>query len=222
MDSQMPLKLAKYGLREIVASAAILLPATILSWAYVPWLCPLFAVLLCWVLYFFRDPKRTVPEGEGIVVAPADGKVVEITDCEEGEYLNGPALKVGIFLSVLNVHINRAPYAGKVEYLRYHKGEFHNALFSGSSQFNENNCVGIETNGRWRTKMLVKQIAGAIARRVVCECQVGDALAAGEKFGMIKFGSRTELYVPKDVAFELQVVIGQKVAAGKTVLGRFK
>lgn len=216
------MKLAKYGLREIVASAAVLLAATVMSWVYVPWLSPVFVILLFWVLYFFRDPERVVPEGDGVVVAPADGKVVEVAQCEEEEYVGGPALKVGIFLSVFNVHINRAPCAGRVEYLRHHDGRFRNALSSESSRVNENNCVGIETTGKRRTRVMVKQIAGAIARRIVCECQVGDALEAGEKFGMIKFGSRTELYVPQDAAFQIEVEVGQKVSAGRTIMGRFQ
>lgn len=217
----MRLPFAKYGLREICICAAILLPAAILSGLYLPWLTPVFAVLLLWALYFFRDPKRAVPEGQEVVVAPADGKITEITECNEEEYLEGAALKVGIFLSVFNVHINRAPYAGTVRYLDYHEGQFRNAMFNECSEHNENNCVGIENESKG-VKLLVKQIAGAIARRIVCECHVGDSLATGQKFGMIKFGSRTELYIPKDAPFEIEVEIGQKVAAGKTILGRFK
>ena len=217
----MQLPLAKYGLREIGICAAILLLAAVLSGLYLPWLTPLFAILLLWVLYFFRDPSRAVPEGEDVVVAPADGKVTEISECNEDEYLEAPALKVGIFLSVFNVHINRSPYAGTVRYLDYHEGQFRNAMFNECSEHNENNCVGIENEPKG-VKLLVKQIAGAIARRIVCDCHVGDALATGQKFGMIKFGSRTELYIPKDVAFELEVEVGQKVAAGKTILGRLK
>lgn len=218
----MRIPFAKYGVKELVLSAAILLLAAAISAVYLPWLCPVFGILFCWVLYFFRDPNRVVPTDDGVVVAPADGKIVEIAEVQEEEFVRGPALRVGIFLSVFDVHINRAPCAGKVEYVNYHKGRFHNALYSKSSEANENNCVGIQADGEGAVRILVKQIAGAIARRIVCACQVGDALARGERFGMIKFGSRTELYVPKDVEFEVLVAVGQKVAAGKTVLGRFQ
>ena len=215
--------LAKYGTRQVVVSTAILLPLTVVTGIFLPWLCPVFAILLCWVFYFFRDPNRVVPDGDGVVVAPADGKIVEISECEEGEFVQGPALKLGIFLSVFDVHINRVPCAGEVKYVEYREGKFHNAMLSKSSEFNERNSVGFEHTASDRSvRVLVKQIAGAIARRIVCECKPGDALARGEKFGMIKFGSRTELYIPKDVEFELTAEMGQKVAAGETILGRFR
>jgi len=214
--------LAKYGVREIVLCTAILLPAAILSGLYLPRLAPVFGVLLAWVFYFFRDPRRSVPQEEGLVVAPADGTITHIDDCEECEYVPGPALRISIFLSVFNVHINRAPVAGKVKYLKYRSGRFLNAMRSDSSQENESNSLGLETEGERPVRMLVKQIAGAIARRIVCDCRVDDTLGRGEKFGMIKFGSRTDLFLPKAVPFEVQVQVGQKVAAGKTILGCFR
>ena len=113
-------------------------------------------------------------------------------------------------------------FIGKVKEVHYHKGRFRNAMRDESSEFNENNCIGIEAGGDRPVRMLVKQIAGAIARRIVCECQVGDTLATGQKLGMIKFGSRTELYIPKDAAFELELQLGQKVAAGRTIVGRLR
>ena len=218
----MRIPLATYGLREIVLGVAVTLAATVALAFYLPWLAPVTGLLMLWVLWFFRDPRRAVPEDDGAVVAPADGAITEITECEEPEYLGGPALKVGIFLSVLDVHINRSPFPGRVAYCQYHAGAFGNAMSSDSSHRNENNCVGLETEGERPVKLLVKQIAGAIARRIVCQCEVGDKLARGQKFGMIKFGSRTELFVPKDAAFELAVAVGQKVAAGETILGRLR
>ena len=215
----MRIPLTKYGGKQMAIGVVVTLAATIALAIYLPWLAPVTAILLLWVLYFFRDPQRVIPDGEGVVVSPADGKITEITECDEDEFIGGPALKIGIFLSVFNVHINRAPFAGQVAYLSYHRGEFGNAMSADSSHRNENNCIGLETEGERPMKLLVKQIAGLIARRIVCRCEIGDRLGRGQQFGMIKFGSRTELFIPKDLAFELSVEVGQTVAAGKTIMG---
>lgn len=175
----------------------------------------LLAVLLAaFTLYFFRDPERVIPgESDGIVLSPADGKVVVIRDVVDDEYLKAPAKQISIFLSPLNVHVNRAPISGTVEHFIYNTGQFVAAFHDKASELNERTHIGI-TNGRFR--VLTKQIAGAIARRIVCPIKVGDTLSIGERFGMIKFGSRTDIIVPAEMVVDVQ--LGQMVVGGETVL----
>ena len=200
-------------------AAIFVLLAVISYWVFWP-LTIAFGLLAAQVVWFFRDPPRKVPQGPGLLVSPADGTVTDISDVENAEFIGGPARRIGIFLSIFSVHINRAPCAGTVAYVGYHKGKFINALRPESSTDNEANSVGLTLPDPAGTKVLVKQISGAIARRIVCECKEGDSLARGEKFGMIKFGSRTELFVPRDLPVEIAVSIGQKVKAGTTVIGK--
>jgi phosphatidylserine decarboxylase len=188
-----------------------------LWWLY--FLCALPAGLVGFTLFFFRDPRRNIPKEAETIVAPADGRITEIAQVREDSYLNASACKVGIFLSLFDVHLNRAPYSGKVEFVKYTPGKFLNAGNLESSKVNEANAVGIATK---KCKMLLRQIAGIIARRIVCELKEGDRVETGQKIGMIKFGSRTELYVPVDSGFELRVKLGQKVKAGETVIGVFR
>lgn len=219
--------LAAYGRKEIAVSAifAVVGILLVVGIANLSGLWPLYtlcvvpAVVGTFVIYFFRDPRRVVPQDQTVVVAPADGTITEISDVREDAYLKSDARKVGIFLSLFSVHLNRAPYAGKVEYLKYAPGKFLNAGNLESSKVNESNAIGIITD---RCRMLLRQISGVIARRIVCGLKEGDIVEKGEKFGMIKFGSRTELYVPADAGFELKVTLGQKVRAGETVIGVFR
>ena len=212
--------LVKWGRREVLV-ITFLGVATALAIGYFasPWWSIIPAVVTLWGVLFFRDPVRAIPEGESNIVAPADGKIVEITEVDEPDFIGGKALKIGIFLSIFDVHINRAPCSGSVEMISYRPGKFLNALKQESSRVNENNSIGITGSG---CRMLVKQIAGAIARRIVCACEEGDLCARGEKLGMIKFGSRTELYVPAGADFHLSVKLGEKVRAGSSVLGTLK
>ncbi len=175
-------------------------------------------VLFCCHLAFFRDPARkTDGAGQASVLSPAQGKVVEITEVLEDDYLHQPALKVGIFLSVFDVHVTRAPRGGSVKYLRYVPGKFLNALNPRSARENESNSIGIEEAGR---QFLVRQITGAIARRIFCDVQVDSQVQRGDKLGMICYGSRVECYLPvKD--FRLQVKLGDRVKAGETILGEW-
>lgn len=166
------------------------------------------------ILYFFRDPQRKISIQEGIILSPADGKIVEIDEVYEEDILKQPVYKIGIFLSIFNVHINRAPIAGTVELKKYQKGKFRNALFRKASLVNENNTIVIKNDQQF---VLLKQIAGFIARRIVCHCEVGSSLSLGERFGMIKFGSRVDIFIPKNISLKCQ--IGNKVYAGKTILG---
>jgi phosphatidylserine decarboxylase len=171
-------------------------------------------ILLCFVVYFFRDPWRRVSEEPGLIVAPADGKIMEIKEVD----LNGqPSIQIIIFLSVFNVHINRIPYAGKIISTDYKKGKFHAAYKKGIQEKNERMEILMNTD---QGVMKVVQMAGLIARKIVCKLQPEQIVATGEKFGMIKFGSRTDLYVPQKA--HILVKEGQSVKAGLTILGKFQ
>lgn len=217
-------RLSAYGWREVVVLVALAGVGTGLSlWISLYRLVPIFLALGAFGVYFFRDPHREPPPGDENIVAPADGRVVEITEVAEKEFLGEPAVKVGIFLSLFDVHINRAPCAGEVEYLRYERGRFLNAMRPQAAEHNENNCIGIaEGGGDGGRRVLVRQIAGRVARRIVCACQVGQQIQRGEKIGMIKFGSRTELYIPVSQLAELKITLGAKVRAGESVIGTFR
>jgi phosphatidylserine decarboxylase len=172
------------------------------------------------VIGFFRNPRRVPPVEAGLVVSPADGTITTIENVEYDEFVGGPAVLVGIFLSVFNVHINRAPVAGRVLGLSYRRGKFLNALRPESARENEQLTVRMEELAAPHRRFVVRQITGAIARRIVCWAAPGDEFARGEQFGMIKLGSRTELVFPADGSFQLQAKIGDRVKAGVTVLAR--
>jgi phosphatidylserine decarboxylase len=172
------------------------------------------------VVWFFRDPPRTVPTAEGLVVSPADGKVVEILDLDHDEFVGGPAVRIGIFLSIFNVHINRAPVAGRVVGVRYQRGKFLNALRPESARENEQLAVRMQETAPPYRRYVIRQITGAIARRIVCWVKPGDDLARGERYGMIKLGSRTELVLPRE-GLAVRAKVGDKVKAGLTVLAEY-
>jgi phosphatidylserine decarboxylase len=180
------------------------------------------AVALGLILYFFRNPRRRVPQGEGLWVSPADGTIAEIAPLEHDEYIGGPAVRIGIFLSIFNVHLNRSPVAARVIALRYSPGEFLNALRPESALRNENMWIGMEEESPPHRRFAVRQISGAIARRIVCDLRPGDVVPRGHVFGMIKLGSRTELIVPRPAGMEVQVRVGQKVKAGLTIMLEMK
>lgn len=172
-------------------------------------------IFISFTLYFFRDPLRQIPENlkSGDVLSPADGKVMMIEEIQENEFIKGPAKVIGIFLSPLNVHVNRVPISGTVKFYQYIKGEFIAAYDHASADKNERTVIGIEGE---RFKVLFKQITGFVARRIVCELRVGDKVKIGEKFGMIKFGSRTDVILP--VNANIKVSVNQKVTGGITLL----
>ncbi|MBP1691062.1 MAG: psd [Bacteroidetes bacterium] len=170
---------------------------------------------LVFTLYFFRDPDRRPPGGEDLVLAPADGTIVLIQQTQEAEYLGGEATQVSIFMSPLNVHVNRWPLSGTVRYFRHVPGEYIVAMDEKSSLRNERTLIGLETG---RGKVLFKQIAGFIARRIVAPIKEGDTAVRGERFGMIKFGSRVDVLLPRGA--ELRVKIGDHTVAGETVLAQ--
>ncbi|HZE36604.1 MAG TPA: phosphatidylserine decarboxylase family protein [Candidatus Eisenbacteria bacterium] len=163
-------------------------------------------------LAFFRDPERTAPLAPGLVLAPADGRVMRIDEVEDPWV--GRAVRASIFLSPLDVHVNRSPMAGRVESVRYEAGRFMAAYRDEASELNERCTISLEGDA---TRIGVKQIAGVLARRIVCRVRVGDKLAAGERFGLIRFGSRTDLVVPRST--EMRVKTGDRVRGGETVMG---
>jgi len=167
---------------------------------------------------FFRDPEREPPGDADVLVSPADGRVADIEEVREDEFLGADAVRVGVFMSVFNVHVNRAPLDGTVVFRDYRPGKFLNAMSAAASSANECSLVGIERPDG--TRVLVKQIAGLIARRIVTACEVGGAVRRGERIGMVKFGSRLEVYVPVSAGLELDVAVGDAVRAGSSALGR--
>ena len=188
----------------------------------------LLAVILIWVLCFFRDPERRCPSDRNLLLAPADGQVTDIEIVAPPAFLRKQegageaALRIGIFLSIFNTHINRAPCNVKVEKITYRKGKFKNAMNPQSGRVNESNDLGLIRTDSPQDKLIVRQISGAIARRIVCDKVEGRELTGGQKFGMIKFGSRTELYVPLSKSAKCLVQIGDKVKAGLTPLVKYE
>lgn len=174
-------------------------------------------VLTLFFMYFFRNPSRSMPYDPTILYSPADGTVMSIEDIYDDEYLNEPATKVTVFLSVFNVHVNRSPIDGEIKYQRYTCGQFVPAYKKSASFENERHAIGLD-NGRMR--ILVIQVAGLLARRIVSWVTLGHQMQQGECYGMIKFGSSTELIVPKNV--EITVKKGDTVVGGITVMGRIK
>jgi len=218
----MRLPFVDYGRRELMAAVVFGVVGAALCLVFLPLLTPLPLLIVGFVVYFFRDPEREVPNGEQNLVSPADGKVVEIAEVHEPNYIKGPAVKVSIFLSVFNCHVNRSPVSGRVQFLKYQMGKFKSAFRRDAPRVNETNMIGIARNNGddgEGERILVKQIAGAIARRIVCGCDMNDELERGERIGMIKFGSRTEVYIPKTDSLILQIKKGDKVTAGETILG---
>lgn len=215
------LPFARSGLAELLLIGGGLLAVSVglAFWWWTVAVVP--AALALFVAWFFRDPERSVPQGPGLIVAPADGKIVAIEEIEHDELLGGPALLIGIFLSVFNVHVNRAPAATRVLGLRYQPGKFLNALRPESARENEQLEIRLEETTPPFRVMRLRQIAGAIARRIVCWAAPGDRLARGERCGMIKLGSRTELVLPRN-GLELLVRLGQTVSAGRTELARYR
>jgi len=172
-------------------------------------------LLTAFVSWFFRDPERTPPSAPGAVISPADGKIVYSGDCPPGIYSPAPGKKVSVFMSVLDVHVNRAPVSGRVAAVRYNKGKFLAANVDKASLENEQNGVVIETAGD--RKVAYVQIAGLIARRIVCDLAEGDEVVRGQRVGLIRFGSRVDVYLPADAS--LSVKVGDRVRAGESVVG---
>lgn len=191
----------------------MLLVAAVIGWLTHSTILVLIPILLAvFFLWFFRDPERVVPSGEGLVVSPADGKVTDISSTQ----LNGvPCTRISIFLNVFDVHVNRSPISGVIKSAVYKKGSFGNAMTEASAADNEQNIVTMEGEGM---TVVFKQIAGLLARRIVFNHKPGEKLARGERVGLIKFGSRTDVIFPQTA--EVKVKLGAHVAGGSTVLAR--
>lgn len=172
--------------------------------------------LILFTGYFFRDPQRAIPAGGNLILAPADGKVIVIEKVHEPEFFKGEAMQVSIFMSAFNVHVNRAPITGQVVYFNYRQGTYHPAYKDEASFSNEQSAIGIRNDN---VQIFMKQIAGIFARRIVCHLREGHKVKAGERFGMIKFGSRVDLFLP--VSVPLQIELQQKVTAGITIIGTY-
>lgn len=166
------------------------------------------------VTYFYRDPERKIPQEKNAILAPADGKVVSIEDVQENDFLHDTVTRISIFMSPLNVHINRIPVSGQVDYVRYKPGKFLAAYRPEASAENEQAAVGI-TNGTF--KILFTQISGVLARRIICNVKEGDQVQQGHRYGMIQLGSRVDVYLAKNV--EVKVGINQRVQGGLSILG---
>jgi phosphatidylserine decarboxylase len=174
-------------------------------------------IATCWCIYFFRDPQRVTPTKKDLVISPADGLIVKIEEAippKELEWQDKPLTRISIFLNVFDVHINRAPVDGKIIKAHYFPGKFFNASLDKASEFNERNSLVVKT--KKGTEILFVQIAGLVARRILCDVKEGDEVLAGQRYGIIRFGSRTDIYLPNGVS--PQVCIGQRVIGGETIL----
>jgi len=211
--------ITKYGYDVVAAVVFVVVLGSLLAWLFLDTkglrfgIIGLLVLLLVFSLNFFRDPHRVTPQGENLVISPADGKVVLIREVDESEYLKRKGIQVSIFMSPLNVHVNRFPISGRVAYFKHIPGEYLVAMEEKSSTRNERTHIGIE-NGK--TKVFFKQIAGFVARRIVAPINVGDKAVTGERFGMIRFGSRVDVIVPN--GSEIKVRLGDKAVAGETIL----
>lgn len=210
---------AKDGYPSMALATVVMAIVFSLTYTFVNhWIAyPIYAVFfVMWaiVIYFFRDPERTPPEGEQLIISPADGKVVLIKKIQEDVYLKTQATQVSIFLSPLDVHVNRNPITGVLEYLKYHPGKYLMAWDENASDLNERADFGVKHPSG--TKIFFKQITGFLARRIVYHIKEGDQLKAGERFGMMKFGSRMDIIVPDNV--EIKVKEGDRTWAGQSVL----
>jgi phosphatidylserine decarboxylase len=201
------------GIPLILAAIAFLVRPALSTFILTAFFCALFALLL----HFFRDPERTTPTGEGLILAPADGQVVAVEQTHEPRFLRGESLKISIFMSLFDVHVNRAPAEGQVALVEHFPGQFLPAYRSEASEANEHNLIGLEGPfGR----ILVRQVAGIMARRIVCWVHPGQKLRAGERLGLIKFGSRVDLYLPPGAV--PGVLVGDRTHAGLTRIARWK
>ncbi|UCG85375.1 MAG: phosphatidylserine decarboxylase family protein [Gemmatimonadota bacterium] len=214
------MRLAAEGRRFIVAAVVVLGITAVVAWlAGLGWwlLLPAgWAPVVAWTIWFFRDPDRSGPRGENLVLAPADGRVVAVAAVDEPTFVCGPAHKISIFMNVFDVHVNRCPSNGEVAYREYRPGKFVNATLDKASEDNEQMSLGIRSA---RGPLLVRQIAGLVARRIVTDPSVGDTVRQGDRLGIIRFGSRLDTFVPQSAA--VTVRLGDKALAGITVIAEW-
>jgi phosphatidylserine decarboxylase len=208
------MKIAREGYPLILTAASVAMLAFVAGWQAIGMI---FGLLALGLLGFFRDPERFPPQEEGLILAPADGKVVSITPMQRDSLFNETTTRLSIFLSPFDVHVNRTPVEGRIEQVQYQPGKFFAAYKAEASRDNEQNALGIvDRQGR---KVGVVQVAGVLARRIVCRVKQGDRLKRGERFGLIMFGSRTDLYLPHGC--RVSVSEGDRVKGGETVVARF-
>ena len=202
---------------EIIFALSILLFALLKGYRYL-WIgFSLFAVFMIGTLYFFRDPERIIPNTGNCILSPADGRILNVSTTKGLAFYQGPAQLVSIFLSLWDVHINRIPVSGNVFYLQYLPGHYYPAFSSSASKTNEQMVIGIDSK---IGQVFLKQIAGTIARRIVCKLEKGNRVEKGDRFGIIKFGSKVELYLPMTV--QINVSKGDRVKGGESVIGEVK
>ncbi|MDP2208818.1 MAG: phosphatidylserine decarboxylase family protein [Bacteroidota bacterium] len=215
--------ITKYGLDVVgvvsfICFALILISTFFIRIDLLKYILIIFSsAFILFTLYFFRDPDRVTPAGDNLIISPADGKIISIKDIYEDKFLKSDAVLISIFMSPLNVHVNRYPVDGTIQYFEHIPGKYLVAFEDKASDVNERTLIGIESkNG----KVLFKQIAGAVARRIVADLKIGMPAKTGERFGMIKFGSRVDVLLPKDKV-TVKVSLDQKVSAGETVIAEF-
>ena len=212
---------AKDGLVVIFVTSIILLVLLLLTYIFPNILfkviTALVGIVFIFNFFFFRDPERNVPQGDDLILSPADGTVIKIAEVDEPHYFKTKVKRVSIFLSVFNVHVNRIPVTGKVELVKYNPGKFLVAFDHKASEDNEQSIIGIQHQ---KGKILFKQIAGIIARRIIYHVNEGDSVIAGARFGLIRYGSRVDMFFPENV--EIKVDIDDKVYGGETIIGEFK
>lgn len=209
------LPVAQPGLKFILITILITGMLFYFGWFLLAGVCLAVTLFVCW---FFRDPDRKIPQDEKSLVSPADGRVIIVEKQETCEYLSGPCIKISIFMNVFNVHVNRVPFDGVVQKVQYTPGKFINASFDKASIHNERNALIINTDKGAR--FAVVQIAGLIARRIVNCVKAGEKVKKGDRYGMIQFGSRLDLYLPVD--FDVAVRVNEKTEAGSTIIGYMK
>ncbi len=210
--------IAKPGMPFIAAAGATTLVLALIGYSFLAFLCLGLTLFIC---FFFRDPDRVIQADEasrGVVSSPADGKIVYAERVEDNPYINGPCNKISIFMSVFNVHVNRVPVCGVVSGIHYFPGKFFNASFDKASIHNERNAVIIDSDKGFTYATV--QIAGLIARRIICGVQKGDRLERGVRYGLICFGSRLDVYLPPDT--DIAVAVGDRVQAGTSIIGYYK
>jgi phosphatidylserine decarboxylase len=218
--------LTKYGYDNaipmlIIGISLILLSGFVLQNAW-SWISAILGIIIIlFTLWFFRDPQRIIPSSAisdpSIIIAPADGKIVEIIEMEEKEFFKGKARQISIFLSPLDVHVNRSPVSGTVEFYRYMQGDYMVAWHPKASELNEQSRIGVQNEFG---KVFFKQITGVLARRIVCTVKQGDVLETGEQIGMMKFGSRMDIILPLDA--EILVHKDERTRGGETIIARLK
>ncbi len=218
--------LTRYGTDNIIIMLVVGAILGIIGGYFVRhwWAWPILGagvLLVLFTLWFFRDPERIIPpeaiSDRSTVISPADGRIVEIIEEDENDYMHTRCIRISIFLSPLDVHVNRCPVSGKVEFYKYNPGNYLVAYHPKSSELNEQSKIGVMTDyGR----VLFKQIVGIVARRLVCEIKTGDSIKIGEKFGMMKFGSRMDIKVATNT--DIKVKIGDKVTAGRTIIAKLR